>query len=111
MSDMGRPRSTPIPGTSTFIPDEQLPGNAGAMAPPSPTEFVHGQTYAPAPGAARPPLPGMQAQGDQFQFVPLGKRKRKRGIGWFFFVLIIAAGPIAGISIGIWAVFKAMGAT
>jgi hypothetical protein len=111
MSDMGRPRSTPIPGTSTFIPSDDMPGNSGAIAPPSPTEFVNGQTFAAPPGASRPPLPGMQPQGQDFQFVPLSRRKRRGGLGRFFFILVIAAGPIAGISIGIWAVFKAMDAT
>jgi hypothetical protein len=112
MSDFGsRPRSTPIPGSGAFVADPELPGNSAA--PPSPTEFVNSQTFAaPPPGGARPALPGMHAApgADDFQFVPLGRRRRKRGVGWFLMVLLIAAGPLAGIGVGIWAVFKAMDA-
>lgn len=114
MSDFGsRPRSTPIPGTGTFDGDPQIPGNLGSSAPPRPTEFVNGQTFAPPPpGATRPPLPGMQPPpgGDEFQYVPLSRRRKRRGFGWFVFVLVIAAGPIIGVGVGIWAVFKAMDA-
>src|SRR5690349_7163835 len=105
MSDFSsRPRSTPIPGSSTFVGDEQLPGNFGSTVPPSPTEFVNGQTFAPPPpGAARPPLPGMQPPpgGDEFQFVPLSRLRKRHGFGWFVMILVIAAGPLIGIGVGV----------
>src|SRR5436190_16193063 len=110
MSDVpSRPRSTPIPGSGAFVSDP-VPGSMGE--PPSPTEFVNGQSFAPPHGGSRPPLPGMQPPpgSDEFQFVPLGKRRRRRGFGWVLFVLVISAGPLIGIGVGVWAVFKAMDA-
>jgi hypothetical protein len=39
-----RPRSTPIPGAEAFVAADEVPGNAGAMPPPTPAEFVHAQS-------------------------------------------------------------------
>ena len=81
MTDFGsRPRSTPIPGSGAFVADPQIPGNS-PTGPQSPTEFVNSQTFTAPPPGARPTLPGMSAApgGDDFSFVPLSRRRRKRG--------------------------------
>lgn len=83
----GPPRSTPIPGGST-----QLPGNFGAAPPPTPSEFVG----APAPGT-------YQAA----PAVPFGDSPRRgRSWGSILFVVIIFAGPVIGIGVGVWAFLR-----
>ncbi|TPW10071.1 MAG: hypothetical protein FD127_3910 [Acidimicrobiaceae bacterium] len=86
------PRSTPIPGGST-----QLPGNFGAAPPPTPSEFVS----APAPGR-------YQAA----PAVPFGDSPRRgRSLGSILFVVIIFAGPIIGIGVGVWAFLRSRDAS
>lgn len=86
------PRSTPIPGGST-----QLPGNFGAAPPPTPSEFVS----APAPGR-------YQAA----PAVPFGDSPRRgRSLGSILFVVIIFAGPVIGIGVGVWAFLRSRDAS
>jgi len=109
-----RPRSTPMPGVETFIPTgDPITGNADSGRPPRPSEFVEAAAgfSAPAsPPGARAPLPGMHhPELEDFTFVPPTRRRRRsgRGWGWLLMVIIYGAGPVAGISAGVWAFFKA----
>ena len=89
----GRPRSTPIPGfeAPSPIPGRPVPGNWGAAPPPTPTDFVNGLTSSPVdtPSDAPPPI-------------------TKQGRSWAatIFVILLFAGPIAGLGIGAWAFLK-----
>jgi len=110
MSGIGsRPRSTPIPGGETFLPgNDGLPGDAGhhrTDTPPTPTEFVDAQGFAPPPGAATPTLPGMTVQ--DYTFVALDRRRRRSPFGWLLMAIVLGTGPVIGIGGGVWAFLKA----
>ncbi len=97
----GAPRSTPIPGTPLDV------------APPTPAQYLGGQTTAPpTPGFGQQPgfgvpQPGFGGQPFGTPFAPVPRKKKRRGAGMFFFWLFILIGPAIGIGVGVWAVFKA----
>jgi hypothetical protein len=85
----GAPRSTPIPGF-----ESPLPGNAGAAPPPRPTEFVNATPTSPMgfglPADAPPPVSGSSG----------------RSWGAIALVVILFAGPILGLGVGVWAFLR-----
>ena len=85
----GRPRSTPIPGF-----ESPLPGNTGSVPPPRPTEFVNAAPSSPMgfglPTDAPPPVTGSPG----------------RSWGAIALVIILFAGPIVGLGVGVWAFLR-----
>lgn len=104
-------RSTPIPGVdgSTATPISAVPGNWDATRPPTPTEFVSGRGvdaapvapgFAPPPGASGPfEMPGMG--------VPFQMPKRRRSMLGVVLTLLVFAGPLIGVGVGVWAFLHA----
>ena len=114
-------RSTPIPGGDSPAFGSTISGGWGAGAPPTPTEFANGRSAPVAPppggpamfgmpgnygpGAGMPGGPGMY--GMPAMAMPYVATRRKRSFGGLLLVLLIFAGPVIGVGIGIWAFFKA----
>ena len=129
-------RSTPIPGGDnpafgSPTPFDQrgtaaMPGNWGAGAPPTPTEFAAGRPASSGPIAPIAPPPAMQGMPGMYGMpgmsgmpgmpgmygmpgmgVPYVATKRRRSFGGLLVVLLLVAGPAIGVGVGIWAFIAA----
>lgn len=92
------PRSTPIPGSDPVFGGAGLPGNVGAAPPPSPSEFASGGPAPYQPGVYQPApyQPGVYG-------VPYAAPRRRRSVLGVLGILLLLAGPVAGIGGAVWA--------
>jgi len=129
---MAHPRSTPIPGLDEPVGGLPLPGNASAPAPPTPAEFVGravgapvglatGTPFAPPRGGAGAPFggpigiappPGLggedAAAAVAAMYVPY--RRKRSWLGRLIVLVVVLAGPLAGVGGAVWAFTQARSA-